>query len=55
MHMLRQGSPLSMLHRICEKVHGGVGLGGLGMAKILCMPFYFKTRDVKKYSISYMV
>ena len=54
MCMLRQGCSLSMLHRTCEKVHGGVRLDGLGMPNILCMPF-FKPRSVKKYSISYMV
>ena len=26
MHMLGQGCSLSMLHRTCEKLHGGVGL-----------------------------
>ena len=26
MHMLRQACSLSMLHRTCEKLHGGVGL-----------------------------
>ena len=53
--MLRQRCSLSMLHRTCEKVHGGVRLGGLGMPSILCMPFYFKPRGAKKYSIPYMV
>ena len=35
MGMLRQGCSLSILHRTCEKVHGGVRLGGLGMPNIL--------------------
>ena len=37
--MLRQGCSLSMLHRTCEKVHGGVRLSELNMPNILCMPF----------------
>ena len=53
--MLRQGCFLSMLHRTCEKVHGGVRLGGLTIPNILCMPFYFKPRGIKKYSIKYIV
>ena len=53
--MFRQGCPLSMLHRTCENVHGVVRLGGMGMPDILHMPFYFKPRDIKKYSISCMV
>ena len=39
MSMLRQRCSLSMLHRSCEYVHGGVRLDGLGMLNILCMPF----------------
>ena len=46
--MLKQGCSLSMLHRTCEKVPGGVSLGGLGMPNILCMPFNFKPRGGKK-------
>ena len=42
MHMLRQRCALSMLHRTCENVHGGVRLGGLGMPNIMYRPFYFK-------------
>ena len=42
MCMLRQGCSLNMLHRTCEKAHGGVRLGALGMPNILHMPFYFK-------------
>ena len=37
--MLRQGCSLSMLHRICKKLHGGVRLDGLRMPNILHMPF----------------
>ena len=55
MCMLRQGCSLSMLHRTCEKVHGGARWGGPGMPNILCMPFYFKARGVKKYPIPFMV
>ena len=55
MYMLRQKCSLSMAHRTCEYVHGGVRLGGLGMPNIVCMPFYFKPRGIKKYSISHMV
>ena len=51
MCMLRQGCSLSMLQRTCEKMHGGVRFGGLSMPNILHMPFYFKPRGVKKYSI----
>ena len=49
--MLRQRYSLSMLHRTCEYVQGGVRLGRLGMPNILHMPFYFKPRGIKKYSI----
>ena len=55
MCMLRQGCSQSMLHGTCEKVNGGVRLGGLEIPNILCMSFYFKPRGVKKYSIPYMV
>ena len=55
MCMLRQGCSLSMLHRTCEKVHWGVRLCALGMSNILHMPFYFKPRGVKKYSIPYVM
>ena len=55
MCMLKQGCSLSMNHRTCENVHGDVRLGGLGMPNILNMPFYFKPRDITKYSILYMV
>ena len=51
MCMLRQGCSLSMLHRTCKNMHGGVRLCGLGMPNILHMPFYFKPRGIKKYSI----
>ena len=53
--MLRQGCSLSMLHRTCEKVHGGVRLCGWGMPNILHMPFCFKLKGVKKYSVPYMM
>ena len=53
--MLRQGYSLDMLQGTCETVHGGVRLGGLGTPNILHMPFHFKPRGIKKYSISYMV
>ena len=52
--MLRQGCSLSMLYRTCEYEHGDVRLGGLGMPNILNMPFYFKLRGIKKYSIPYL-
>ena len=52
--MLREACSLSTLYRTCENVHGGVRLGGLGMPNILHIPFYFKPRDIKKYSIPYM-
>ena len=39
--MLRQGYSLSMLHRICEKLYGGVRLGGLSMHNIMHMLFLF--------------
>ena len=55
MCMLRQGCSLSILHRTCEKVHWGVRLCALGMSNILHMPFYFKPRGVKKYSIPYVM
>ena len=53
--MLKQGCSVSMLHRTCEKVHGGLRLAGLGMPNIMCMPFYFMPRGIKKDSIPYMV
>ena len=37
MHMLRQGCSLNMPHRACEKLHGGIRLGGLSMPNILHM------------------
>ena len=46
MHMFRQGCPLSMLHRTCEKVYGGFRLGGLGIPNILHMPFLFYFKKV---------
>ena len=55
MCMLRLGCFLSMFHRTCEILHGGVRLGGLSIPNILCMPFYFKPRGIKKYSIPYML
>ena len=47
MHMLRQGCSLSMLHRCCKKLHGDVGLHGLSMPNIMCLPFYLKPRGIK--------
>ena len=47
MHMVRQGCSLSMPHRTCEKLHGGVRSGGLSMSNTLCMPFYSTPRGVK--------
>ena len=41
MHMLRQGCSLSILHRTCEKLHGGVRLGGLSIPNIMHMLFLF--------------
>ena len=41
MHMPRQGCSLNMLHRTCEKVHGGVRLVGMGILNMLHMPFLF--------------
>ena len=38
-----------------KELHGGVRLGGLSMPNIMCMPFYFKPRGIKKYPILYMV
>ena len=55
MWMLRQWYSLSMLHRTCDKLHGEVRLGGLGMPNVMWMPFYFKPRGDKKYFIPYMV
>ena len=58
MHMLRQYCSLSMLHRTCKNMHGGVWLGGLRMPNgwhTLCMPIYFKAWGIKKYSVPYMV
>ena len=53
--MLREGCSLSMLHRICEKLQGGIRLGGLSMPNIMHMPFYFKPRGIRKYPIPYVV
>ena len=55
MHMLRQGCSLSIFHITCENVHGGIRLGGWDMPNILHIPFYFKSRGIKKYSIPYML
>ena len=44
-----------MLHRTCEKLHGGVRLGGLSIPSILYMPLNFQPRGVKMYSLPYMV
>ena len=55
MCMLRQECSLSMLHRNCKKMHGGVRLGGLSMPNIMHMPFYVKPRGIKKSPITYMV
>ena len=52
--MLKQGCSLSMFHRTCENVNGGVRLDGLGIPNILPMP-YFKPRGIMKYPIPYMV
>ena len=41
MHIVRQGCSLSMLHKTCEKVHGGVMLGGLNMPQYLAHAFLF--------------
>ena len=46
MHMLRQRCSLSMLHRTCEKLHGGVSWV-LSMPNIMHMPFYYKPRGMK--------
>ena len=51
MSMLRQGCSLGMFHRTCEKLHGGVRVGGLSMPNIMCMPFYFKPQGI--FNISY--
>ena len=56
--MLRQWCSLSMLHRTCENMLGGVWLGGLSMPNgwcTMCMPIYVKPWDIKKYSVPYMV
>ena len=55
MCMLRPRCCLSMLHRTCEHVHGGDRLSGMGMPNILHIPFYFKSRGVKKCPMPYMV
>ena len=47
MCMLRQGCSLSMVHRTCENCQG-VRLGRLSMPNIMGMPFYFKSRGIKK-------
>ena len=52
--MLRQRCSLSMLHGTCEKLLGGVRIGGLSMSNILGMPFYFEPRGIEKYSIQYI-
>ena len=57
-YMFRQWCSLSMSHRTCENMHGGVGLCGLSMPKgwcTLCMPIYFKPWVIKKHSVQYMV
>ena len=46
MHLPRQGCSLSMLPRMCENMHGGVRLCGLGMPSVLHMPFYFMPRGI---------
>ena len=45
---------LSMLHRTCENVHGGVRLGGLGMPNILQMLFIL-SQGVLRSTLSNMV
>ena len=55
MCILRQGCSLSMLHRTCEKVHGGVRLGGLRLPNIMYMPCYLNPGDINKYPIPYRV
>ena len=55
---LRQWCSLSMLHRTCENMHGGVALGGLSKHNrwyTLCMPIYFEPWGIKKYSVPYKV
>ena len=47
MYMLRQGCSLSMLHRTCEKVHGDVRLGGLGMSNICACLFILSPRVLR--------
>ena len=47
MHMFIKGCSLSMFHRSCEKLHGGVRLGRLGMPNFLCMAIYFKPMGVQ--------
>ena len=56
--MLRQWCSLSLFHRTCENMHGGVGLGRLSMPNGWCtmhMPIYFNPWGIKKYSVPYMV
>ena len=58
MCILRQWCSLSMLHRSCENMYGGVGFGGLSMLNGWCslwMPIYFKPWGIEKYSVPYMV
>ena len=45
---LRQVCSLSMLNRTYENCIGLLGWVGLGMPNILCMPFYFKPRGIKR-------
>ena len=57
MCMLRQWYFLSMLHRTCENMYGGVRLGGLSMPNrwfTLCMPIYFNPWCIKRYSVPYI-
>ena len=46
---------ISAIENINWSMYGGVGLCGLGMPNILHRPFYFKPKDIKKYSIQYMM
>ena len=54
--MVRQWCSLSMPCSTCEKLHGGVGLGGIEHAQYLAhVFFYFKSRGIKENPIPYMV
>ena len=53
MHMLRQGCYLSMLHRICEILHGGVRLGVLGMP-ISCACLFILSPGLLRRTLSHI-